>query len=593
MTTHLTTGPEVPVPGARTPGTPAQGGFAPGAVPGHAAFTGALTPSAGPFAASSAGPAPGATTTTVPAVSTATTPAPVPASPFPGGAPDVLRAVRAVREPAHLVATPDGGVGAVTGDPRGLPVRASLPPLYPEWLGDRAFARAHGTRFPYIAGEMANGIATTAMVTAVARAGMLGFYGAAGMPLDTVERAVDTLAAALPDHPNWGVNLIHAPQHPAWEDGLAELLVRRRVPAVSVSAFMDLTPAVVLLAASGLRTAPDGRIVRPRRLLAKVSRPEVAEKFLGPPPPRLLAELAAAGRITPAEAELAARLPVVGDLTVEADSGGHTDGRPLPALLPAVTELRDRLAARHPHLPPVRIGAAGGLGTPQAVAAAFATGAAYVLTGSVNQTCVEAGLSEDAKRLLDRAGVADVTLAPASDMFELGASVQVLARGTLFGPRARQLHDAYHAHASLEAIPPPLRERLERGVLGAGFDEVWEETRAYWRRRDPAVLDRAEQDPKHRMALVFRWYLGRSSRWAIDGTTARRTDYQIWCGPAVGAFNDWTRDSFLADPARRTVVQVARNLLEGAAVLTRAHQFRTHGVPVPPQAFRFTPRPLG
>jgi PfaD family protein len=522
-------------------------------------------------------------------------PRPYPASacPFPGGAPDVLRAVRAVREPAHLVITPDGGIGAVTGDPRGLPVRATLPPLHPEWLGDRGFCQAHGTRFPYIAGEMANGIATTGLVTAMARAGMLGFYGAAGMPLEAVEQAVDTLAAALPGLSNWGVNLIHAPQHPAWEDGLAELLIHHRVPAVSVSAFMDLTPAVVLLAASGLRTAPDGRIIRPRRLLAKVSRAEVAERFLTPPPPRLLAALAAAGRITHAEAELAARLPVAGDLTVEADSGGHTDSRPLPALLSAVSELRDRLAARHPHLPAVRIGAAGGLGTPQAVAAAFAAGVAYVLTGSVNQTCVEAGLSEDAKRLVDQAGVADVIMAPASDMFELGASVQVLARGTLFGPRARQLHDAYRAYDSLEAIPAPVRERLERGVLGASFDKVWEETRAYWRRRDPAVLDRAEQDPRHRMALVFRWYLGRSSRWAIDGTTARRTDYQIWCGPAVGAFNDWARDSFLADPARRTVVQVARNLLEGAAVLTRAHQLRTYGVPVPVEAFRFTPRPLG
>jgi hypothetical protein len=60
----------------------------------------------------------------------------------------------------------------------------------------------------------------------------------------------------------------------------------------------------------------------------------------------------------------------------------------------------------------------------------------------------------------------------------------------------------------------------------------------------------------------------------------------------MGAFNRWTAGTFLAEPANRTVVQVARNLLEGAAVITRAHQLRTYGVPVPAQAFTFAPRQL-
>jgi hypothetical protein len=60
----------------------------------------------------------------------------------------------------------------------------------------------------------------------------------------------------------------------------------------------------------------------------------------------------------------------------------------------------------------------------------------------------------------------------------------------------------------------------------------------------------------------------------------------------VGAFNRWTAGSFLAEPGERTVTQIALNLLEGAAVITRAHQARTYGVPVPPQAFTFVPRRL-
>ncbi len=81
------------------------------------------------------------------------------------------------------------------------------------------------------------------------------------------------------------------------------------------------------------------------------------------------------------------------------------------------------------------------------------------------------------------------------------------------------------------------------------------------------------------MALVFRWYLGKSSRWAIDGETGGRTDYQLWAGPAVGAFNRWTAGSFLADPGERTATQIALNLLEGAAVITRSHQARTAASP--------------
>src|SRR6185503_3247180 len=150
----------------------------------------------------------------------------------------------------------------------------------------------------------------------------------------------------------------------------------------------------------------------------------------------------------------------------------------------------------------------------------------------------------------------------------------------------------YRDHKSLDDVPAATLATLEREVLHATVEEIWAETRDFWRERDPDQLDRADRDPRHRMALIFRWYLGKSSRWAIDGDTARRTDYQLWAGPAVGAFNRWTRGSFLADPAQRTVTQIALNLLEGAAVVTRAHQLRTYGVPVPPEAFAFVPRRL-
>lgn len=514
---------------------------------------------------------------------------------------ELLAAVPRVREQAHVVREPERGrLGVafegelVAGPSRNgaYPLIATLPAVFPEWLGDRSFCEVHRVRFPYATGAMANGIATPALVIAVARAGMLGFFGAAGLAPARVEQALVEIEAALGPELAWGSNLIHSPHEPDLEDAIVDLYLRRGVTCVDASAFMRLTPAVVRYAASGLSSAGDGRVVRRNRILAKLSRPEVAERFLSPAPGALLEALVAKGALTRAEATLAARVPLADDVTVESDSGGHTDNRPLGALYPTIAALRDACIARFGYADPVRVGAAGGLGTPASLAAAFALGAAYVMTGTVNQAAVESGLSADGKRLLAQADIADVIMAPAADMFEMGVKVQVLRRGTLFAVRAKQLYDLYTSHDSLESVPPKERERAEREILRASFDAVWQETRRFFEERDPREVARAEREPKHKMALVFRWYLGKSSRWAIAGEEARRADYQIWCGPAMGAFNEWAKGSFLETSERREVVQIARNLLEGAAVVTRAQQLRAAGVAVPPQAFAFRPRPL-
>jgi PfaD family protein len=215
------------------------------------------------------------------------------------------------------------------------------------------------------------------------------------------------------------------------------------------------------------------------------------------------------------------------------------------------------------------------------------------LTGSINQAAMESGLSDEGKELLAQAGIADVIMAPAADMFELGVKVQVLRRGTMFGVRALRLHELYLRHPSLEAMPQEVREALERETLGATCESIWREVQTYFQERDPRELSKAAADPRHKMALVFRWYLGLASHWAIQGEPERRADYQIWCGPAMGAFNAWVKGTFLEAPRHRSVVQIALNLLEGAAVVARAGQVRGFGVPVPAAAFAFAPRPLG
>jgi len=219
-------------------------------------------------------------------------------------------------------------------------------------------------------------------------------------------------------------------------------------------------------------------------------------------------------------------------------------------------------------------------------------GAAYVVTGSVNQACVESGSSDAVRLMLAKAEQADVAMAPAADMFEMGVKLQVLKRGTMFAMRATKLYELYRAYPNLEALPANERTALEKNLFRTSLDEIWSQTQAFFRERDPSQLVRAEADAKYRMALVFRWYLGQSSRWANRGEPGREMDYQVWCGPSMGAFNEWARGSFLEDPKNRTVVAVALNLLYGAAMCLRFNQLRSQNVPVPDSLRDLRPIPL-
>lgn len=509
------------------------------------------------------------------------------------------RFCRDLTQPVYLVQAPNGAIGAAWRTavpperPRGFPVVGMLPPAYPEWLGDRGFSESHGLRFPYVVGEMAHGIASVAMVVAAAREGMLGFLGTAGLSVERSEGMAREVASVLAGSgAAWGANLIHVPTAPEHELRLARAYVDVGVPNVSLSAFMGVTPAVCWLAAKGARPTPQGTVHRPRRLFAKISRPETARQFMAPPPADMLRALVEAGDLTAEEASLASAVPIAGAVTVEADSGGHTDNRALTVILPRVMALRDEAVASYAHPVPLYVGAAGGIGTPLAAAAAFGMGADYILTGSVNQACVESALSPVAREMLADVDVADTAMAAAADMFELGVQVQVVKRGTMFAGRANSLYELYRAYDSLEELPPPTRRRLEEKIFRASLDDIWAQTQAFFEQRDPSQLDKAAADPKHKMALVFRWYLGRSVHWAIQGDPDRRRDYQIWCGPALGGFNAWTAGTFLAEPAERTVGQVGRNLLEGAATILRAQALRRAGVAVPASCFAFPPERL-
>ena len=200
----------------------------------------------------------------------------------------------------------------------------------------------------------------------------------------------------------------------------------------------------------------------------------------------------------------------------------------------------------------------------------------YVVTGSVNQSCVEAGASVHTKAILAQAGQADVRRWPPwpiCSRWEL--KLRVLKAGTMF-PVREKVNTSYYKACRLTGSDPGrgahktritgLPQAVGNGLAGDGSFLP--------RARPGAALNVRSQNPKCKMSLVFRWYRGcRHAGPTAGKTAARKMDYQIWCGPAMGAFNEWTRDTYPSCAANRRAPEVAEHLMQGA------------GLFVPPPAF--------
>ncbi|MEO1624654.1 MAG: PfaD family polyunsaturated fatty acid/polyketide biosynthesis protein [Bacteroidota bacterium] len=479
-------------------------------------------------------------------------------------------------------------VGTLVSEGRGLQVLAIANPMTAADLGDPTFKRDYNVKYTYKTGAMANGIASADLVIAIGQTNLLASFGAAGLVPQRILEAIQKIKAHLPTQ-TYAVNLIHSPVEAALESGAVKLFLEQGIRVVEASAFLALTEHIVHYRVAGLAQDADGNIQINNRVIAKVSRKEVAAHFMQAAPDNFLESLLAQGKITPLQAKLAKQVPMADDITVEADSGGHTDNRPLVALLPIIIQLRDELQAKHQFAQKIRIGAAGGIGTPAAALAAYMMGAAYVVTGSVNQACVEAGTSEHVRKLLQTVSSTDVMGAPASDMFEMGVELQVLKRGTMFGPRAKKLYEYYKQYKSIDEIPQAERLKLEKQVFRKPLEDIWQACIEFFEKRDPEQIARAKDNPHRKMALIFRWYLGLSSNWANAGTPDRTLDYQIWCGPAMGAFNDWTKGTYLEAYDNRKVADVAEQIMQGAAYLYRIQALKMQGVVFPAEMEKVVP----
>lgn len=463
------------------------------------------------------------------------------------------------------------GAGDMRGPDSGKhfgPIEKIAGKIEARMLGSEDFRRDYGLRLAYVAGSMHAGIASKELVTKMGEAGLMSYFGADGLSLEQIEAAIRQIQGRLNRNEPYGMNLPHRPDNPVLEMDTAALYLKHGIRFVEASGYLQLTDPVVLYRLRGLSRDQAGRIACEHRVLAKVSRLETAEAFMSPAPERIVARLLATGAITREQAELGRQVPVSHDICVQADSGGHTEGGIASVLMPTMIALKDRMMKRHGYGKCIRVGLAGGIGAPEAAASAFVMGADFILTGSINQCTIESGASESVKDMLQDIGVHDTDYAPAGGGFGTGARVQVLKRGVFFPARARKLHQLYDRYPSLEALPREIISQLENKYFKRSIDEVWRETvsaLAGKGMRDD--IERAHQDPRHKMMLVLGWYFDYSFKAALEGRPEHRLDYQVHTGPALGAFNQWVKGTALENWRKRRADEIAASLMAETAVV--------------------------
>lgn len=437
-------------------------------------------------------------------------------------------------------------------------------------LGSAQFRADYGLKYAYLAGAMFKGIASKELVVAMGKAGLMAYLGSGGLKLERLASDIAYIQQHLPAGASYGINLLNPMGQPELERQTVELFLAHGVRFIEAAAYMKVSAHIVRFRFKGATRDAEGTPRVPNHVLAKVSRPEVAAAFMAPASEAILRKLVDDGHLSALEAGIAAQLPVAGEICVESDSAGHTDQGVALALIPAMLRLRERIQRQHGYRVPIRVGAAGGIGSPEAAAAAFMLGADFVMTGSINQCTVEAGTSAKVKDMLQAADVQDTTYAPAGDMFELGAKVQVLRKGLFFAARANKLYELYTRHNSIDELDAKASEQIQTQFFKRSFQEVWDETKAYYLKSGRKTDEELERNAKQKMALIFRWYFVHSSRLASSGSEESTVDYQVHCGPAMGSFNQWVRGTELEPWRNRHVADLAEKIMLGTADVLNA-----------------------
>lgn len=116
---------------------------------------------------------------------------------------------------------------------------------------------------------------------ALENAGMIGFLGTGGMALSQIEENIRFIQKSLSEGQSYGMNLLNNLHDTQLEANTVKLYLDYGIRYLEAAAYMqNLSPALVYYRVKGFREKDQGEIVSEHKIIAKVSRSEVAEAFM-------------------------------------------------------------------------------------------------------------------------------------------------------------------------------------------------------------------------------------------------------------------------------------------------------------------------
>lgn len=420
-------------------------------------------------------------------------------------------------------------------------------------IGDREFCEDYNISYPYAVGSMHKGISSPQLVAKMAQNGFLSFLGTGSLELKEVEKIIVETKQLVREGQAFGCNFAANIHDSYKEEEIMDLFLKHNICSIEASGFWTISPSLLKFRAKGLSRSETGEILIKNKILIKLSRVETAMEFLSVPPHPLIDQLFKEGQITFDEVSMIKQVPLVDDICVMGDSGGETSQSNLNLVLPTIIQLRDKLAEEKLFNKRVRIGAGGGIGTPETAAVAFLLGADFVLTGSINQCTVEAETSNVVKNMLQKVDLHDMSFVPSVNDLEIRGQTQVVKKGVFFPPRANKLYDLLKQYNDISDIDIKTKEIIEEKYLSEKIQNIL--------RADELQSSSKKRTPKSDMQALLKFYQNNSVQLAIKGDTSQKVNFNIYCGPALGAFNRWVKGTELEDWNNRHVDVIAKKMM--------------------------------
>ncbi|MCO4784209.1 MAG: 1-acyl-sn-glycerol-3-phosphate acyltransferase [Candidatus Cloacimonetes bacterium] len=406
----------------------------------------------------------------------------------------------------------------------------------PKHLGSTGFKKLFGLDYAYFVSGLPSYTHGRGMLQNLFENGMLGFFNLDGLTFNEKEESLNMLN----QHDfRFGVE-IHLDDFDEEEDKkLITLLMAQNIKYLLVKSCSKISEPLIRF------KSKEGNL-----LIAKVSHPDQCVALSS------------------------GKKDVFSAFLIDGSFVSSQDTRSILSLMPSIKSLLNEKN--------IYLGVTGDLGTPDALAAAFAMGADFVSTSSINLLSNDVSGADSYKECIKKVRFQDVSLVSSFESFESGAKTRALNFGTRFVAVSTKIGSWFFERRSIDTLEDSEVKYLEEKVFGSSITQTLLDAKAFFEFRNPSLIEAASNNSRISLAMLIRYYLEMGHLWAIEGNDNKKIDYNIKCGLDLASFNQWRQGTIFEDDQKLSVVQIALNLMMGAQFEARKQFLKSQGIEISP-----------